>query len=175
VLGSRSRLRLAGLLGEDAPVAEWNRNGRRSHAACHHGVDADRGTFMRARRPGGRRSIARAPHRGVLPGDDERVVATVEGCGPSSADQLVMRYRTDDGLSGDRCLPSCSFWLARARVRRVHDEAADVFERACGARTTSVSCRRDRSVTGASSGTSQGLSTSRTGPAAGCWRISRAG
>jgi alpha,alpha-trehalase len=72
---------------------------------------------------------------GFLPGDDERVLATIERVRTELGhDELVLRYRTDDGLSGDEgaFLP-CSFWLAQALacVGR-HDEAADVFERACG-------------------------------------------
>lgn len=130
-------LRLAELLGEDAPVAEWEREREEIHAAVLiHGVDADRGTFMRAfDDPAVDAASLELPIVGFLPGDDERVVATVEQVRTELGhDELVMRYRTDDGLSGDEgaFLP-CSFWLAQALAcAGVRDEAADVFERACG-------------------------------------------
>ena len=130
-------LRLAGLLREDAPVAEWEGEREEIHAAVLlHGVDADRGTFMRAfDDPAVDAALLELPIVGFLPGDDERVVATIERVRTELGhDELVMRYRTDDGLSGDEgaFLP-CSFWLAHALAcAGMRDEAADVFERACG-------------------------------------------
>jgi GH15 family glucan-1,4-alpha-glucosidase len=129
-------LHLARLLREDAPVAEWERERDEIHAAVLlHGVDADRGTFTRAfDDPVVDASLLELPIVGFLPGDDERVVATIKRVRAELGhDDLVMRYRADDGLSGDEgaFLP-CSFWLAHALAcagRR--DEAADVFERAC--------------------------------------------
>ena len=130
-------LRLAELLGEDAPVADWERERDEIHAAVLlHGIDADRGTFMRAfDDPVVDASLLQLPIVGFLPGDDERVVATVERVRIELGhDDLVMRYRADDGLSGDEgaFLP-CSFWLAHALAcAGRHHEATGVFERACG-------------------------------------------
>jgi GH15 family glucan-1,4-alpha-glucosidase len=130
-------LRLAGLLREDAPVAEWERGRDEVRAAVLlHGIDADRGTFMRAfDDPAVDAALLELPMMGFLPGDDERVLATIERVRTELGhDELVLRYRTDDGLSGDEgaFLP-CSFWLAQALAcAGRHDEAADVFERACG-------------------------------------------
>ncbi|HEX9121888.1 MAG TPA: glycoside hydrolase family 15 protein [Actinomycetota bacterium] len=130
-------LRLAGLLREDAPVAEWERVRDEIHASVLlHGIDADRGTFMRAfDDPVVDASLLELPIVGFLPGDDDRVLATIERVRTELGhDDLVMRYRADDGLSGgEGAFLPCSFWLAHALAyagRR--DEAAGVFERACG-------------------------------------------
>jgi GH15 family glucan-1,4-alpha-glucosidase len=130
-------LRLAGLLRKDAPVAEWKRVRDEIHAAVLlHGIDADRGSFMRAfDDPAVDASLLELPIVGFLPGDDERVLGTIERVRTELGhDDLVMRYRGDDGLSGDEgaFLP-CSFWLAHALASAGrHDEAAGVFEQACG-------------------------------------------
>ena len=59
------------------------------------------------------------PIMGFLPGDDERVRATVLAIADElSQDGLVLRYRvatTDDGLSGEEgTFTICSFWLVSA-------------------------------------------------------------
>lgn len=128
-------LRLAAMLRLDAPVAEWERARDEIHAAVLlQGIDAERGTFMRAfDDPVIDATLLQLPIVGFLPGDDERVVATIERVRIELGhDDLVMRYRADDGLPGDEgaFLP-CSFWLAHALAcagRR--DEATSVFERA---------------------------------------------
>jgi GH15 family glucan-1,4-alpha-glucosidase len=130
-------LRLAELLREDAPVKDWERERDEVHAAVLlHGIDADRGSFMRAfDDPAIDASLLQLPIVGFLPGDDARVVATIERVRIElGREDLLMRYRADDGLPGEEgaFLP-CSFWLAHALAcagRR--DEAARQFESACG-------------------------------------------
>lgn len=130
-------LRLARLLREDAPFAGWERERDEIRAAVLlHGIDDERGTFRRAfDDPAIDAALLEIPIVGFLPGVDERVSATIERIRTELGhDDLIMRYRADDGLSGEEgaFLP-CSFWLAHALVcAGKRDEAADVFERACG-------------------------------------------
>jgi GH15 family glucan-1,4-alpha-glucosidase len=82
------------------------------------------------------------PRVGFLPGDDPRVVATVDAVQRElTRDGLVLRYRTTaagDGLPGDEgVFLACSFWLVDAlhgAGRRA--EAAALFERL-------LDCRND--------------------------------
>ncbi len=77
---------------------------------------------------------------GFLPGDDPRVVATIDAIEAHLTDDrgLVYRYRADDGLDGEEgTFLLCTFWLAEALARAGQlDRARDVFERA-------ASCRND--------------------------------
>jgi GH15 family glucan-1,4-alpha-glucosidase len=64
-------------------------------------------------------SLLLVPIMGFLPGDDERVRATVLAIADElTKDDLVLRYRvdsTDDGLSGEEgTFTICSFWLVSA-------------------------------------------------------------
>ncbi|HKJ56453.1 MAG TPA: glycoside hydrolase family 15 protein [Nitriliruptoraceae bacterium] len=72
---------------------------------------------------------------GFLPGDDERVVATIDAIADQLTDErgLVYRYLGDDGLEGEEgTFLLCTFWLAEAlaragqfeRARRVFEQAA---------------------------------------------------
>ena len=66
-------------------------------------------------------SLLLIPLMGFLPGDDERVRATVLAIADElTEDGLVLRYRThetDDGLSGEEgSFTICSFWLVSALV-----------------------------------------------------------
>ncbi|CAB4914854.1 MAG: glycoside hydrolase family 15 protein [Actinobacteria bacterium] len=80
------------------------------------------------------------PRVGFLPGDDPRVVATVDAVRRElTSDGLVLRYRNasaDDGLPGSEgVFLACSFWLVDAlhgAGRR--DEAEALFERLLGCR-----------------------------------------
>jgi len=80
------------------------------------------------------------PRVGFLPGDDPRVVATVEAIERElTQDGLVLRYRNssaDDGLPGDEgVFLACSFWLVDAlhgMGRRA--DAGALFERLLGCR-----------------------------------------
>lgn len=76
------------------------------------------------------------PIVGFLPGDDERVVRTIDAIGAGLTDEhgLVYRYRRHDGLSGEEgTFLLCTFWLAHALALGGEPERArHVFERACG-------------------------------------------
>jgi GH15 family glucan-1,4-alpha-glucosidase len=130
-------LRLARLLREDAPITMWERERDRIHAAVlHDGVNAESGGFARAfDDPAIDASLLELPIVGFLPGDDERVLITIDRVQAElGRGDLVMRYRSDDGLSrGEGAFLACSFWLAHALAYAGrHDEAVDVFDRACG-------------------------------------------
>jgi GH15 family glucan-1,4-alpha-glucosidase len=79
------------------------------------------------------------PILGFLPGDDPRVLATIDAVAERLTDDrgLVHRYRTEEGVDGlageEGAFLLCTFWLAHAlalsgQVAR----ARDVFERAAG-------------------------------------------
>ncbi len=77
------------------------------------------------------------PIVGLLPGTDERVVATVDAIAERLTDErgLVYRYRTDtgvDGVEGDEgSFVICTFWLAHALALAGRTtEAREVFDRA---------------------------------------------
>jgi GH15 family glucan-1,4-alpha-glucosidase len=72
---------------------------------------------------------------GFLPGDDDRLRATVDAIATQlTEDGFVLRYRTevtDDGLSGEEgTFLICSFWLVSAlAIVGKHQEAGDLMER----------------------------------------------
>ncbi|RBM18413.1 glycoside hydrolase family 15 [Streptomyces sp. PT12] len=79
------------------------------------------------------------PITGFLPGDDPRVLATVDAVSRDLTDRrgLVRRYRTGsgegaDGLAGEEgSFLLCTFWLSQAQAMAGRtDEARDTFERA---------------------------------------------
>ncbi|MFG2142010.1 glycoside hydrolase family 15 protein [Streptomyces sp. NPDC048650] len=105
---------------------------------CEHGFDATRGTFTQYY---GSAELDAAtlliPRVGFLPGDDPRVVATVDAVRQElSYDGLVRRYSTESGGSvdglpgGEGTFLVCSFWLADAlALTGRSDEARALFER----------------------------------------------
>jgi GH15 family glucan-1,4-alpha-glucosidase len=80
-------------------------------------------------------SLLLLPIMGFLPGDDERVKATVLAINDELTQHgLVLRYRvesTDDGLSGaEGTFTICSFWLVSALVMiGEHNAAEALFEK----------------------------------------------
>ncbi|MFB6350418.1 MAG: glycoside hydrolase family 15 protein, partial [Bradymonadaceae bacterium] len=67
-----------------------------------------------------------------LPGDDERVLATLDATEQRLTDGgLVYRYRTEDGLEGEEgTFLLCTFWLAHARALAGQvDRAAEICSR----------------------------------------------
>ncbi|MBI4259635.1 MAG: glycoside hydrolase family 15 protein [Actinobacteria bacterium] len=74
------------------------------------------------------------PIVGMLPGDDPRVLATIEAVEERLTDDrgLVYRYRAEDGLEGEEgTFLLCTFWLAQAlAIAGRVDRARDTFERA---------------------------------------------
>jgi GH15 family glucan-1,4-alpha-glucosidase len=102
-------------------------------------VDPDRGCFVQ--HPGTTEvdaALLQLPLVGFLPGDDERVVATVRAVEEDLLrDGLVLRYRTQsgvDGLQGDEHpFLACSFWLVDAYlVTGRTDDAVALFDRLAG-------------------------------------------
>ena len=83
-------------------------------------------------------SLLTIPLVGFLPGDDPRVLGTIEAVTSDLLrDGLLLRYRTQtgvDGLSGDEHpFLACSFWLVSALARAGRrDEARKLFDRLCG-------------------------------------------
>ncbi|MGI8575603.1 MAG: glycoside hydrolase family 15 protein [Egibacteraceae bacterium] len=73
---------------------------------------------------------------GFLPGDDERVVATIDATQERLTDErgLVYRYVAHDGLDGEEgTFLLCTFWLAEAlALAGCTDRAREVFELAAG-------------------------------------------
>jgi GH15 family glucan-1,4-alpha-glucosidase len=74
------------------------------------------------------------PIMGLLPGDDPRVLATVDAIAERLTDRLglVYRYRSEDGLVGEEgTFLLCTFWLAQALALGGDVERArEVFGRA---------------------------------------------
>ena len=116
---------LAESLGDaDAPVDRWRAERDVVHAdVLAHGWDEDRGAFVQQYgEPPLDASLLRLSLLGFLPGDDRRVVATIDriadelGDGPA----LVHRYDTDevdDGLDGgEGAFLLCSFEMVGALV-----------------------------------------------------------
>ena len=74
------------------------------------------------------------PLVGFLPGDDPRVLSTIDAIAKNLRDQhgLIYRYRTHDGLAGDEgTFLLCTFWLAQAQAKAGQIERAkDTFSAA---------------------------------------------
>ena len=74
------------------------------------------------------------PLVGFLPGDDPRVLATIDAIEERLTDDhgLVYRYRSDDSLEGEEgTFLLCTFWLAQALAEAGQPaRARTVFERA---------------------------------------------
>jgi GH15 family glucan-1,4-alpha-glucosidase len=100
------------------------------------GVDDQTGAFTRAF---GERSMDASnlllPLVGFVPGDDPRMVATVQRIEEElGVDGLLYRYRDDDGLpGGEGAWFICSFWLVDALIMSGRlDRARQLFERLIG-------------------------------------------
>ncbi len=121
----------------DGPVQRWEALRSQIHAeVCERGVDPGGGHFTQSY--GGTAldaSLLIIPRVGFLPGDDPRVLATVEAIQRDlTEDGLVLRYRTDsadDGLPGaEGVFLACSFWLVDALTDAGRtDQARSLFER----------------------------------------------
>ncbi len=108
----------------DAPVARWTKVRDRIHAdVCEKGFDGTRNSFMQAY--GSSKldaSLLRIPLVGFLPGDDPRVIGTVDAVQKTLVKNgMVMRYEPDsesgDGLPpGEGSFLACTFWLADALI-----------------------------------------------------------
>jgi GH15 family glucan-1,4-alpha-glucosidase len=130
-------LRLAEAIDTKAPRDRWRAAGEEiREAILRDGVDGTSGAFIRAfDDPVIDGSLLELSIVGFVEGDDPRMLATIDRVRHElGRDDLVLRYRTEDGLAGDEgaFLP-CSFWLAHSlELAGRHDEAAEVFRAACG-------------------------------------------
>ncbi|MGH2945319.1 MAG: glycoside hydrolase family 15 protein [Solirubrobacteraceae bacterium] len=122
--------------GYPGDADRWRRAREEIHReVCEQGWDADRGTFTQSY---GSRALDAAllliGKVGFLPGDDPRVVGTLEAVERElCVDGFVLRYPTDesdDGLPpGEGAFLPCSFWLVdalglagrRAEARALYD------------------------------------------------------
>jgi GH15 family glucan-1,4-alpha-glucosidase len=114
--------------GLDGPVDRWRKLRAEIHAdVLEHGFDADRNTFVQAY---GSRQLDGAalliPQVGFLPGDDPRIVGTVDAIGRELAvDGLVYRNNPSEGT-----FTACSLWYADGlHLTGRPDEGRAVFER----------------------------------------------
>jgi GH15 family glucan-1,4-alpha-glucosidase len=126
--------------GLDGPLEAWKatRDAIRSDV-LERGYDATRGTFVQAY--GSTRldaALLLLPSVGFLPGDDPRVVGTIDAVQRELVHGgFVRRYVTRDdttsvdGLSGEEAtFLVCTFWLADALCLAGRlDEARDIYER----------------------------------------------
>ncbi|GAA5194857.1 glycoside hydrolase family 15 protein [Rugosimonospora acidiphila] len=123
--------------GLPGDVNLWEARRDEIHAeVCEQGFDAKRNTFVQSYGSAELdASLLLIPRVGFLPGNDPRVVGTVDAVGRElTEDGFVLRYRTgasDDGLPGSEgVFLACSFWLVDAlhAIGREED-AVDLFER----------------------------------------------
>jgi GH15 family glucan-1,4-alpha-glucosidase len=139
-------IRLARRFRFRAPLAEWERERDLLHReVLLHGFDRERGTFVRSfGEPIVDSSLLEIPWFGFLPGDDPRILSTIERVREElkvdAEGLLLYRYTAVDGLPGDEgaFLP-CSYWLVRALALAGRTEEAEgMFRRlakyanACG-------------------------------------------
>jgi GH15 family glucan-1,4-alpha-glucosidase len=126
--------------GLEGPVERWREvRDRVRQEVLDKGFDTERGTFTQhydTREVDA--SLLTIPLVGFLPGDDPRVLGTIDAVMEDLLrDGLLLRYRTQtgvDGLPGDEHpFLACSFWLvsAYARAGRRADAEA-LMDRLCG-------------------------------------------
>jgi GH15 family glucan-1,4-alpha-glucosidase len=123
--------------GLEAPVDRWRELRETIHSeVCARGFDARNNTFVQSYESTHLdASLLMIPQLGFLPGDDPRVIGTVEAIERQLlVNGLVLRYSTDTDVDslppGEGAFLPCSFWLADAYVlcgRRKDGE--ELFER----------------------------------------------
>ncbi len=121
------------------PVERWRELRDQVRAeVLEKGFDTDRGTFTQHYDTTEvDASLLTLPLVGFLPGDDLRVLGTIDAVRRDlERNGLLLRYRTQsgvDGLSGDEHpFLACSFWLVSALAcAGQRDEAAALFDRLC--------------------------------------------
>jgi GH15 family glucan-1,4-alpha-glucosidase len=119
------------------PVDRWEQLRDRIHAdVVANGYDSSRGTFVQSYGSTALdASLLMIPRVGFLPGDDPRVVGTINAISRElTQDGFVLRYRTDgsdDGLpAGEGVFLACSFWLVDALHGAGRDrDARALFDR----------------------------------------------
>ena len=110
---------LATLLQQPGPVDRWREEAEAIHAeVLERGWDPARNTFVQAYgEPQLDASLLIIPKVGFLKHDDPRVRSTLAAIRrelATSCEELVYRYRSPDGLSGDEgAFVACSFWMVQ--------------------------------------------------------------
>jgi GH15 family glucan-1,4-alpha-glucosidase len=127
----------AEVFGLDGPVERWRETRDAIHEqVCRRGFDTERNTFVQSYgSPHLDASLLLIPLVGFLPGDDPRVIGTVQAIEKGlMVDGLVLRYATETDVDalppGEGTFLPCSFWLADCMVltgRR--EEGKALFER----------------------------------------------
>jgi GH15 family glucan-1,4-alpha-glucosidase len=126
--------------GLEGPADRWRELRERvREEILDKGYDAERNTFTQhydTREVDA--SLLTIPLVGFLPGDDPRVLGTIDAVMEDLLrDGLLLRYRTQtgvDGLEGDEHpFLACSFWLVSALAAAGRREAAEeLLDRLCG-------------------------------------------
>ncbi|HWC21787.1 MAG TPA: glycoside hydrolase family 15 protein [Flexivirga sp.] len=119
------------------PADRWEALRDTIHAdVLAHGFDHDRKTFVQSYGATALdASLLILPRVGFLPGDDPRVLGTIDAISRElTRDGLVLRYQnsdSDDGLPGGEGLfLACSFWMVDAlHLAGRQPEAVELFER----------------------------------------------
>jgi GH15 family glucan-1,4-alpha-glucosidase len=132
-------VRLAPQLGDYAKVAQWEAARDEIRAAVvERGWSERRGAFAQSFDSDELDAAALLmPILGFLPATDERMRATIEAIARNLIhDELVLRYRSDEGLNEDRLTGRegtfviCSFWLASCLAKAGELERAEaLFDR----------------------------------------------
>ncbi|MBV8804469.1 MAG: glycoside hydrolase family 15 protein [Sinobacteraceae bacterium] len=117
-------------------MERWRVARDKLHAAIEkRGMDHARGIFVRSF---GSKDVDAAllllPIAGFVAHDDERMVRTTQViCEELMEDGLLLRYRSQDGLSGSEgVFLACTFWLVSCLARQGRlRQAKRIFARAC--------------------------------------------
>jgi GH15 family glucan-1,4-alpha-glucosidase len=126
--------------GLEGPVERWrDLRDRVREEILEKGFDAERGTFTQHYDTTEvDASLLNIPLVGFLPGDDARVLGTIDAImADLMRHGLLLRYRTQTGVDGlpgeENPFLACSLWLvcALAAAGR-REEAEEVFDRVCG-------------------------------------------
>jgi GH15 family glucan-1,4-alpha-glucosidase len=118
-----------------APIRRWTKTRDEIRAAVEsRGYDKRRGVFVRAF---GMKELDAAllllPNVGFVDWKDERMARTTDAVWEDlGEDDLIWRYRGDDGLEGEEgAFVACTFWLVECLARQGRtEEARKVFDRA---------------------------------------------
>jgi GH15 family glucan-1,4-alpha-glucosidase len=126
--------------GLDGPVDRWrDLRDRVREEILDKGFDYERGTFTQHYDTTAvDASLLTIPLVGFLPGDDPRVLGTIDAVvADLDAGGLLLRYRTEtgvDGIAGDEHpFLACSFWLVSAlAMAGRREQARELMDRLCG-------------------------------------------
>lgn len=130
-------VQLARRHGLRAPLERWTKVRDDIRAAVElHGVDRQRDVFVESfGSTATDAALLLLPDVEFVAYDDPRMIRTTDLIRRElEHDGLLLRYRTDDGLTGtEGVFLACSFWLAECLARQGRlEEAVEVFDRAAG-------------------------------------------